>query len=91
MGGVIGILLKHQNIIMSRRSLNNYHNNFNFFPVKKIRKFSIKGLNLLLQTQTQLKNIIEEDVNKEKVKVIYNGFVKPKTIPNESLNEFKKN
>ena len=55
-----------------------------------MKNFSIKGLNLLLQTQTQLKNIIEEDVTKEKVKVIYNGFVKPKTIPNESLNEFKK-
>ena len=91
MGGVIGILLKHQNIVMSRRSLNNYHNNFNFFPVKKIEKFLHKRIKLIIANANAVKkNIIEEDVNKEKVKVIYNGFVKPKTIPNESLNEFKK-
>ena len=91
MGGVIGILLKHQNIIMSRRSLNNYHNNFKFFPVKKIEKFLHKRIKLIITNANAVKkNIIEEDVNREKVKVIYNGFVKPKTSASESLNEFKK-
>ena len=91
MGGIIGILLKHQNIIMSRRSLNNYQNNFKFFPIKKIEKFLHKRIKLIIANADAVKkNIIEEDVNRENIKVIYNGFIKPKTNPNESLNEFKK-
>lgn len=91
MGGIIGILLKHQNIIMSRRSLNNYHKNFKFLPVKKVEKFLHKKTRLIIANAKAVKkNIIEEDVEKGKVKVIYNGYINPKSNPNESFIEFKK-
>ena len=39
MGGFIGLLNKNKNIIMSRRSLNNYQKKWKLFPVRKIENF----------------------------------------------------
>ena len=40
-GGFIGLLLNHKNIIMSRRSLNNYQKNINLFQLEELRVFCI--------------------------------------------------
>ena len=85
------MLVKHQNIIMSRRSLNNYQNKFKFIPIKKIESFLHKKTKVILvNSEAVKKNIIDEGVPANKTKIIYNGFIKPKEDLKESKNNFKK-
>ena len=91
MGGLIGFLINHKNILMSRRSLNNYQKKFKFFPVKRIELFLHQKVKLIIANAEAVKrNIIEEGAPKNKVKVIYNGFINPKNKKKESINNFKK-
>ena len=77
-GGLIGLLVNHQNIIMSRRSLNNYQNKFKFIPIKKIESFLHKKIKIILvNSKAVKKNIIDEGASANKTKIIYNGFIKP--------------
>ena len=78
MGGFIGLLNKNKNIIMSRRSLNNYQKKWKLFPVRKIENFLHKRVKLIIANAVAVKkNLIEEGASK-KIKVIFNGFVRPK-------------
>ena len=90
-GGIIGVFINHQNIIMSRRSLNNYQQKFKLFPIKKIEVFLHKRIKLIIANAKAVKkNIIDEGAPKNKVKVIHNGFVKPKPQKEKSSNSLKK-
>ncbi len=90
-GGVIGLILNHKNIIMSRRSLNFYQNNFKFFPFKKLESFLHKRTRLILANSIAIKKqlINEEYVDENKCKLIYNGVIKPKKT-NYKLNILKR-
>lgn len=91
MGGFIGILNKNQNIIMSRRSLNNYQKKLKLFPVKKIENFLHKRIRLIIANAIAVKkNLIKEGASEKKIKVIFNGFIKPKPTPNETFTILKK-
>lgn len=73
-GGFIGLLLNHRNVIMSRRSLNNYQNKYKMIPVRKIEKFLHKHSNVILANSKAVYNeLIEEGVKKDKLKLVYNG------------------
>ena len=90
-GGLIGLLVNHQNIIMSRRSLNNYQNKFKFIPIKKIESFLHKKIKIILvNSKAVKKNIIDEGASANKTKIIYNGFIKPEERVKESKSNFKK-
>lgn len=90
-GGLIGLLVNHQNIIMSRRSLNNYQNKFKFIPIKKIESFLHKKIKIILvNSKAVKKNIIDEGASANKTKIIYNGFIKPEESVKESKSNFKK-
>ncbi len=90
MGGFIGLLNKNKNIIMSRRSLNNYQKKLKLFPVRKIENFLHKRVRLIITNAIAVKkNLIEEGASEKKIKVIFNGFVKPKPCPNETFSILK--
>ena len=90
-GGVIGLILNHKNIIMSRRSLNFYQNNFKFFPFKKLESFLHKRTRLILANSIAVKKqlINEEHVDEKKCRLIYNGIIKP-TKTNYKVNILKR-
>ena len=91
MGGFIGLFTQNQNIIMSRRSLNNYQNKIKFFPTRKIENFLHKRIRLIIANANAVKrNLIEEGAFEKKIKVIHNGFIKPKSAKNETRNILKK-
>ena len=91
MGGFIGLLTKNQNIIMSRRSLNNYQKKFKFFPVRKIENFLHKRIRLIIANASAVKrNLIDEGASDKKIIIIRNGFIKPKAIQNETSTILKK-
>ena len=91
MGGFIGLFTQNQNIIMSRRSLNNYQNKIKFFPIRKIENFLHKRIRLIIANANAVKrNLIEEGAFEKKIKVIHNGFIKPKSAKNETRNILKK-
>ena len=70
MGGFIGLLTKNQNIIMSRRSLNNYQKKFKFFPVRKIENFLHKRIRLIIANASAVKrNLIDEGASDKKIKL----------------------
>ena len=90
MGGLIGILNNHQNIIMSRRSLNDYQKRFKFFPVRRIELFLHKKIKLIIANSNAVKkNLIDEGAPKEKLRVIYNGFINTKYNHKESRAKLK--
>ena len=73
-GGVIGLLLNHKNVIMSRRSLNNYQRRYKMIPLRKIEKFLHKYSKVILaNSKAVYSELIDEGVKKEKLKLIYNG------------------
>ena len=90
-GGMIGLILNHKKIIMSRRSLNSYQNNFKFFPIKKLEIFLHKRTKLILANSMAVKKqlINEECVEKKKCKIIYNGIIEPKKN-NYKVSDLKK-
>ena len=91
MGGFAGFLNNHQNIIMSRRSLNYYQRKFRFFPIKRIELFLHKKIKLIIANANAVKkNLIDEGASKDKIKVIYNGFIRPKDKHKGSIKNFKK-
>ena len=91
MGGFIGLLNKNKNIIMSRRSLNNYQKKWKLFPVRKIENFLHKRVKLIIANAVAVKkNLIEEGASKKKIKVIFNGFVRPKPTRKETFTNLKK-
>ena len=90
-GGMIGLILNHKKIIMSRRSLNFYQNNYKFFPIKKLEIFLHKRTKLILANSMAVKKqlINEECVEKKKCKIIYNGIIEPKKN-NYKVSDLKK-
>ena len=91
-GGLIGYFLNHPNIIMSRRSMNNYQKKFKFLPIRKIEMFLHKKIKLIITNAKAVRqNIISEGAPKNKVKVIYNGFIKNNTNFKASPYGFKQN
>ena len=75
-GGLIGLLLK-KNVIMSRRSLNLYQEKYKFIPVKKIEKFLHKHSKFIIGNSKAVYNdLIQEGVDRNKLKTIYNGVIK---------------
>ncbi len=84
-GGFIGLLTNNQNIIMSRRSLNNYQKKFPFINIRKIESFLHKRIRLIIANANAVKrNLIKEGAPEKKIKVICNGFIKPKSAKNET-------
>ena len=78
-GGLIGFFLKKKNIIMSRRSLNFYHNNYKYIPIRKIEKFlHQKCRYILANSKAVYKNIVDEGAPKSRIKLIYNGVIESK-------------
>lgn len=76
-GGIIGFLLKHKNVIMSRRSLNLYHNNYKYLPIRQIEKFlHKKSRYILVNSKAVHKNIVDEGAPESRIKLIYNGVLK---------------
>ena len=75
---------------MSRRSLNYYQRKFRFFPIKKFELFLHKKIKLII-ANTIKKNLIDEGASKDKIKVIYNGFIRPKDKHKGSSIISKKN
>ena len=91
MGGFIGLFTKNENIIMSRRSLNNYQKKFKFFPISRIENFLHERISLIITNASAVKrNLIEEGASDKKIKVIFNGFIKPKSAQNETVAILKK-
>lgn len=91
MGGFIGLFTKNQNIIMSRRSLNYYQKKNKFFPLRIIENFLHKKIRLIIANACAVKrNLIEEGAPVKKIKVILNGFIKPKSVQNETSAILKK-
>ena len=91
MGGFIGLFTSNQNIIMSRRSLNNYHKKFKFLPIKIIENFLHKRIRLIIANANAVKkNLIKEGASDKKIKVIFNGYIKPDSVKNERYTTFKK-
>lgn len=89
-GGFIGYLLKNNNVIMSRRSLNYYQENYKFIPVRQLEKFlHKKSRYILVNSKAVYKDITNEGVPKSKIKLIYNGVIenKRKLLP---VNKIKK-
>jgi glycosyltransferase involved in cell wall biosynthesis len=75
-GGVIGLLLNHKNVIMSRRSLNNYQRKYKIIPLRKIEKLLHKYSKIILaNSKAVYSELIDEGVKKEKLKLIYNGVI----------------
>ena len=90
MGGLVGFFNNHQNIIMSRRSLNHYQRKFRFFPIKRIELFLHKKIKLIIANAHAVKkDLIEEGAPKEKLRVIYNGFINTKYKQKESRGKLK--
>ena len=89
-GGMIGLILNHKKIIMSRRSLNFYKIITNFFN-KKIKIFIHKRTKLILANSMAVKKqlINEEYVEEKKCKIIYNGIIEPKKN-NYKVSDLKK-
>jgi glycosyltransferase involved in cell wall biosynthesis len=89
--GLIGFLNNHKNIIMSRRSLNNYQRNFKLIPIKKIELFLHKRIKfIIVNARAVRENIINEGAPEKIVKLIYNGFIKPENEQNVLPDNFKK-
>ena len=64
---------------MSRRSLNLYHNNYKYLPVRQIEKFlHKKSRYILVNSKAVHKNIIDEGAPEGRIKLIYNGVIKNK-------------
>lgn len=75
-GGIIGLLLNHKNVIMSRRSLNAYQKKYKIIPLRKIEEFLHKYSKIILaNSKAVYSELIEEGVKKEKLKLIYNGVI----------------
>ena len=75
-GGIIGLLLNHKNVIMSRRSLNAYQRKYKIIPLRKIEEFLHKYSKIILaNSKAVYSELIEEGVKKEKLKLIYNGVI----------------
>ena len=78
-GGVIGFFLKNKNVIMSRRSLNFYHDNYKYIPIRKIERFlHQKCKYILVNSRAVYRNIIDEGAPKNSIKLIYNGVIESK-------------
>ena len=83
-GGIVGVVLKKA-VIMSRRSLNLYQNNFNFIPIKNIETFLHKRMKFILANSFAIrKELIQEGADPKKLKVIYNGIIPHKKTNNET-------
>ena len=75
-GGLIGWILKHKNIIMSRRSLNNYQKKYKFIPITSIEKFLHSKIKYALgNSKAVINQLKEEGVTSNKLKLIYNGIL----------------
>tara|TARA_B100000035_G_scaffold258318_1_gene228617 strand:- start:12582 stop:13745 length:1164 start_codon:yes stop_codon:yes gene_type:complete len=75
-GGIIGLLLNHKNVIMSRRSLNAYQRKYKIIPLRKVEEFLHKYSKIILaNSKAVYSELIEEGVKKEKLKLIYNGVI----------------
>ena len=62
---------------MSRRSLNLYQEKYKFIPVKKIEKFLHKHSKFIIGNSKAVYNdLIQEGVDRNKLKTIYNGVIK---------------
>ena len=76
---------------MSRRSLNNYQQNFKLIPIKKIELFLHKRIKfIIVNARAVRENIINEGAPEKIVKLIYNGFIKPENEQNVLPDNFKK-
>ena len=83
-GGIVGVMLKKA-VIMSRRSLNLYQNNFKFIPIKNIETFLHKRMKFILANSFAIrKELIQEGADPKKLKVIYNGIIPHKKTDNET-------
>ena len=90
-GGFIGLFAKNENIIMSRRSLNYYQKKIRFLPIRRIENFLHKRISLIIANASAVKkNLIQEGASDKKIKVIHNGFIKPKSSQNETCTILKK-
>ena len=65
-GGIVGVMLKKA-VIMSRRSLNLYQNNFKFIPIKNIETFLHKRMKFILANSFAIrKELIQEGADPKK-------------------------
>lgn len=75
-GGLIGWILKHKNIVMSRRSLNNYQEKYKFIPIKSIEGFLHSKVKCALgNSKAVINQLKKEGVKSSKLKLIYNGIL----------------
>ena len=76
-GGLIGWILKKKNVLMSRRSLNNYQKKYKFIPISRIEKFLHSKVKYALgNSKAVISQLEKEGVMKHKLKLIYNGVLK---------------
>jgi glycosyltransferase involved in cell wall biosynthesis len=88
-GGICSILLRIPNLIMSRRSLNLYQKNYMF--VDKIEKFLHKKMQLIIaNSESVMQDLVAENVEKDKIKIIYNPVEKVPLVSADTRIEKRK-
>lgn len=91
-GTAVKVLGFEKKLIMSRRSLNNYQKKFRI-PIRMIESYFHKFTKLILtNSEVVKKQVIEEGVDENKIKVIYNGIIAGKRKLNKTqISNFKSN
>ena len=72
-GGLGGWLLRRPNLVMSRRSLNNYQLKYPF--ILPIERFLHRRMRLILgNSRAVVENLVSEGAGREKISLLYNGI-----------------
>lgn len=88
-GGLIGLIHKKK-VIMSRRSLNTYQDNYKFLPIKKIEGFLHKRSKLILANSSAVgKQLVQEGVDRKKLKILYNGIIPHVRLKNQTIKKLR--
>lgn len=71
-GGICGILIRHDKMLMSRRSLNKYQDKY--VLINSIERFLHGKMKLIIANSKAVANdLVNEKVSRMKIRVIYNG------------------
>ena len=89
LGGIATSIFFWKKLVMSRRSMNYYQNNISF--ARKIEYILHKRVNLIIANSKAIEKqlIREENVPKEKIKLIYNGIRTKKKFTKKKKTKLK--